>query len=179
MAPSIVRRVKALHGNAADSDATTFFELDHLQVVAPYHGGAAARNDYRALDGKCSERAAIQVIPMRMRDEDRIERPKIADLRNLYPPPDVEDAATEQRIGQQPHAPELNERGCMSDVGELALAAWHYGSAGVGSSANTTPDSPSANAQPCSRPGSPKLPTTIGAASGSTTPAERIARALN
>jgi hypothetical protein len=58
-------------------------------------------------------------------DEDRVKPAQILESRDRYPPPDVEDAPVQERVGDQAQSGERNEDGGVPNVGDLDAGAGH------------------------------------------------------
>src|SRR2546421_4740959 len=66
------------------------------------------------------------MVVVSVRDEDRVERSQVLDRQRLNLPSHVKDAAGQQRIRQQPQAPELYEDSRVTDVCKPACGGQHY-----------------------------------------------------
>jgi hypothetical protein len=131
--------VDPLDHDARNLDPAAHVKLGGLlRAGTPRHGGASTRDDRRAVSVETAQGAVVQVVAVRMGDEDRVKRQEIVESRSRRPAADVEDAAQE-RIGDQAAAGKLDEHGRMADVGERARAFRHYSERGRGLSDGRRP----------------------------------------
>ena len=140
---AIVFGVDALNHDAGHRGPVSGAEFDDLAGAgAPCHVRASVRDDRRAAGMEAAERAAIEMVTVRMGDENRVKREQPVDRRGGWLPADVEDT-TEQRIGEEPHTRKLDQDGRMTDVRDGVRALRHYASPLTASGAVVRGGSPS------------------------------------
>ena len=91
-------------------------DLQHaLEPALAQHPAEPARDDDGHLLAELLERGKVEVVVVRVRDEDGVDA-AARSCRDRSRPPQVRDAVAQERIGQQAHAVEIDEDRRMTDV---------------------------------------------------------------
>ena len=116
-AAALVLRVGRAHGDPADLNRVARRQLVDLPERAAQRRPGAARDKKPRAVAEPPERREVEMVPVEVRDEHRVERPQgLAGER--HDAPQVHDAPAQHRIGEQPHAVELDEHGRVADVAD-------------------------------------------------------------
>jgi hypothetical protein len=114
-------------GHRLDLDA---FHIDPIARVdldpLPYPGpaqdpGAPARGDHQAVARHEPQRGRVEVVVVRMRDQDAVESANRIELRRRDTAANVENPPAQHRIGQQSRTAEFDEERRMPDICDCAV----------------------------------------------------------
>ena len=128
VATPVVGCVHRFDDDLAEGHPIAFCEFDNLSRPALAHDRAAsAGRDQWTFGRQSAKRSMIEVIAVRVGDEDRGDRPEILDHGNRNAAAHVKDPGFEERVGQESGTRELDQCRGVPDVGEPVLAGRHYG----------------------------------------------------
>ena len=95
-----------------DAELVTRGQLgDDAEILFRGQGAGARRYDEVRVPRKASQRRKVEVIPVEMRDEHRVERSERGPVDRLCDADEVGDAAPQHRVREQPHSGQLEEHG--------------------------------------------------------------------
>ncbi len=111
------------HGHATDVDRGADRELAHVAEADPGHPRAGAdRDDHRRRPAEVAERRHVEVVPVEVRDEDRVDVAQPVAGGDRLDPPERADPPAGDRVGQQPDPVELDDERRVTDEVEFDAA---------------------------------------------------------
>ena len=78
----------------------------------------AARDDEQRVAGQASQRRAVEMVGMGVRDQDRVDRAEGVGVGRRAQPAKRPDAGAQDRVGQDAQAVELDEQRGVTDLGQ-------------------------------------------------------------
>src|SRR5829696_2761799 len=126
-APSVVHRPRRDDLHRSDPSPLARRERRHDAAVAAHDLGSGRRGQNGDLPGQPRQRRQVEVVTVRVRDEDRVGARQIADRRGDAA--HVAEAPAQERIREQRDAVELDQGRGVSDIGEAAHDASLSGAA--------------------------------------------------
>ena len=107
------------HAEPTDVQALAWDRLDGLVAGPAAHQlGTARRRDHRRAGGQPAQRGEVEVVVVGVRDQHRGDAVAGPGRGRRGDAPDMTDPRAQQRVGEQPGAVELDQRGGVPDVGD-------------------------------------------------------------
>ena len=123
-AAAVVARLRDAHRECTDGDLVTRRDLAHCIEAAPQQQApAAARNDEREVARDPPQRGQVEVVAVQVGDQHGVEAAQCCRVGRRNPAPQMRDAVAQERVRQQAHAVEIDQRGAMADPRHLRHAS--------------------------------------------------------